>query len=355
MRNTPIIFAVLLFLISFLSLKPSLAQRIDIDQTLFASPTDANTYFRNYMESISRNYGYAAGEGWNHRATCLDQFEFELGVGGNRTFLRRSEANFYFNSSDYNSLKIKGLGSREVPTLEGKHAWEGEAPKLAYKRAVFLPSKSEEVEGEFDIPVGHDFKSNAISLAYFQLSMGVIEQTEIKFRFSPWLGGESWRNYCFGFGVKHNLTDWFEEPDEEEDKFIDLAVFMGYQFITNEWKLKESSLQTTGSHNISMRTSVFNFHVIASKNLNPYLGFYAIFGYDSYTSDSQLKGNYKTFPMEEYSESLHKPLNYELIGSGLRLSFGINLNYKKLNFYSNYSYQNNHSLAFGLNYQLKFF
>ena len=358
MKIKTIFLGGVIYAILFFSPHKISAQRIDIDQILKANLKDANTYFQKYMSSIARDYGRTGGEGWNNSATALEKFQIEIGVGVNGTAMENKNRYFHFSSRDYgNNLRLSDLPNDKVPTLEGNHSWNGydPIPKIHYIRELYTPNETQKIEGEFTVPKGYDIKESfgvgVAPLSYIKLSMGVLPQTELKFRFSPWLGSESWRTSNWGIGVMHNLSEWFEEPDQEELPFLDFSVYMGYQWIHNEWRLAENDIQTSGSHVVSLKSYIFNFHLIASKKLNSYFSLFGILGYDNYSSVARLKGKYTPFPVLEESQSMSNPLKHSFIGGVIRVSLGVNIEYKNCNLYTNYSYNERHSIALGLSYQ----
>lgn len=197
---------------------------------------------------------YQFSGGWYTSARKKDLWELEISVQGNLLFITNNSKSFLIDQTDLQNLSIKGtettaltptaLGGTDIVTLEG-----------------ILGDDT----FEFESPQGID--ESYVKHAQFQASLGLWKGTTLIGRYSPRIQINKTYYEILGFGLQHNLSQWF--PGMRESSFS-IAGLLTYSFYTVGDKFTPVSLPIGELSSVIVDGQSFMFNVIASKQINKF-------------------------------------------------------------------------------------
>ncbi len=156
---------------------------------------------------------YQANSGWFTSAVALEKWQFEVSVNGNAMFVPKSQQTYTVSNARFQVLNIKDRSSAVVPTAFGKKG------DVVYEGEVFGQ------EFEFDAFEGID--KEVVIHPFIQLAIGLPYELEFAFRYAPELTIDDVAVSTIGFGLKHNLNQYFKYSREDDFQF---AVSGAYNF-----------------------------------------------------------------------------------------------------------------------------
>lgn len=349
----------LLAVFTFLS-SASLAQ--DFDAVFDIGTEDANTYLQSYSEPSIAAFGNGLTGGWYNTAKPHKLLGFDLTVSGSLVTIPSEEQLFTFRNSDYTNLQISGGSTAEtqLPTLTGPETEE--TLNVVAGATVTNPVTGEEVvlnanAQSFAVPNGIDV-GDRVPVPIVQLGIGIVKNTDLKFRFVPAISVEDAEFSLWGVGVQHDIKQWIPGVKSLP---IDISVLLA----TTQLKLGyDLNVGASGDDVFiqdgltEFKVSASTFQVIVSKKLSvftPYLGL----GYNAVSSSLKVTGDLEytgtvSSGGTSVSETvvLSDPIDLEFEGAGgPRLTAGFRLKLAVITLHADYTLQKYSMInaGFGIN------
>ncbi len=303
----------------------------DLGDFLQADLDDATLLLTNYMSPLDKGLGYTAGTGWyNSAKTHSMGFELTAMVGA--SFIPSKASFSRFIQSEYNDLELLSPFDNNVPTVFG--------PEDVYPEYRIV-STSETFEGPGGNSLEEEFGYEAVPLPILQLGVGVIPQTDVKFRFMPLIEfDDDFEAKMWGVGIQHHLNNYFPSGDE---LLFDMSLFVGYTQVDSEIQLTDTY---PGEDQLGLQgLSVWNIDGIISYDLSVFT-FFGSLGYNRVTSNLELRGTYDLGGGEILQDPIDTKTNY----SGLRAAAGLRIKVFIFSLHGEYTY-NDYSMVnvgFGL-------
>ncbi len=329
MRITKFHISLLLLTLGFT--KFQVLSQDDLGDFLLADPEDAELLVTNYISPLDKGFGYAANSGWYNSAKT-HSMGFDLGVVVSAAMIPSRAELTKFVESQYNNLELLSPSDGNVPTVFGP---EDIFPQYQVK------STGQTFEGPNGNSLKEEFGYEILPLPFVQLGIGVIPNTDIKFRFLPLIEfDEDYESKMWGVGVLHRLNDYFPSGDE---LLVDLSIFGGYTSISSEIQIEDTypGEDQLGTQDLTSWT----IDGLISYELSV-LTFYGGVGYNRVTSALNVLGTY-----DIGSEILVDPIDTKTHYGGIKATVGIRIKVAIFALHGEYTY-NDYSLVsagFGFN------
>lgn len=284
-----------------------------------------------YVSAAADASVYQFSSGWYTSAKKKDLWDLEVSLQGNFLFIPDKSKNFVFNEASLQNLSIKGSEtSASTPTA------------LGGDNIVVLEGTLGDDTFEFDSPQGID--ESYVKHAQIQASLGLWKGTTLIGRFSPRIQINKTYYQILGFGLQHNISQWF--PNMSESSFS-LAGLISYSFYTVGDKFTQVSLPIGELNSVIVDGQSFMFNVVASKEIEKFI-FSTALGITSSKFDYKVGGN-----GDLVINTLNQALG-SLNESKTNFKADIGVDYKIRDFSLNtmFTFGSYANLLFGLNYNL---
>lgn len=329
----------LLFSLSF----TAKSQELDI---LLLANSDANLLMKNYMSPIMEGAIYSLNNGWFNTAKTHKKGGFDITFNVNLAITPTSSQTFLFKESDYQYLTLES-GSSTMSTAMGSN--NNSIIKIE------IPEANDFKIASFSLPDGieDDIILNAVPSAMLQASIGLPFSTNISVRFLPKVKTTDTESNLIGFGIKHNLMQYFGPLDKLP---LNIAVFGGFTSMDTTYDIQNSGL-TGSNQQASLTFNSYTIQGIASLDF-PIITVYTAIGFDTGTSTLKLRGNYEL----EYTlagtntsitESVTNPINLNYNTSSFTSSLGARLNLGFFKIYGDYTIKKYHTLSAGFAFSFR--
>lgn len=212
------IFSLLLLLSFGIFYQPVTAQSINPGDILRGGTADANLLLEEYFRPFGIGFGDGLNSGWFTSPKPHQKYGFDFRIGATAAIVPQIDRFFRIDQLPLQNLKVLE-GPNETPTFFGD-----DTPGARLGETFINPQTGIEEElYSFDMPVGVDVPYVVTPIA--QLSIGLIRDTDISFRFVPKITiADDFDTNLFGFGIQHGLSQWLIPGSEK----LDLSVQFGY-------------------------------------------------------------------------------------------------------------------------------
>lgn len=325
----------LLFLLSFN------AKSQDLDLLLLAND-DASLLMKNYMSPVMEGMLYSLNNGWYHTAKTHKKLGFDITINANAAMVPNSAKTFQFNASDYEYLSLES-GDNNIQTVMGGNNNS--------KIAVKIPDGN---GGDFkvatiDMPdgIGKDVPLNAVPSPMIQASVGIPFDTDISIRFLPKINTDDVDGSLIGFGIKHNLMQYFGPLDKLP---LNVAILGGYTTMNTTYNI-------ANNQDATFKLNAFTIQTIASLDF-PFVSIYGGIGYDKGTSNLKLKGTYELdYTIEgsntTVSETVTNPINMDFKANGARGTLGVRFSLGFFKIYGDYTIKEYNTVSAGIAFSFR--
>lgn len=339
MKNAPLLL--LLILLSFS------AKSQDLELLLLAKD-DSNLLMKNYMSPVMEGMLYSLNNGWYSSAKTHKKLGFDIAISANAAIAPNSSKTFQFNASDYKYLTLES-GDSKIQTVMG-----AENNSVV---AVRIPDAGDYKVATFSLPdgIGEDLPLNAVPSPMIQASVGIAFGTDISIRYLPKINTDDVEGNLIGFGIKHNLMQYFGPLDKLP---LNMALFAGYTSMDAAYNLGNVSTGFTGSNQeATFKLNAYTLQTIASLDF-PLISLYAAIGYDKGTSTLKLKGTYELEYTYEgtnntVKESVTDPINMDFDVNGARGTLGARLNLGFFKIYGDYTFKEYNTVSAGIAFSFR--
>jgi len=274
---------------------------------------------------------YQFSSGWYTSAKKKDLWDLEVSLQGNFLFIPDKSKSFVFKEASLQNLSIKGTETfASTPTA------------LGGDNIVVLEGSLGDDSFEFDSPQGID--ESYVKHAQFQASLGLWKGITFIGRFSPKIEINKTYYQVLGFGLQHNLSQWF--PNMSESSFS-MAGLVTYSFYTVGDKFTPVSLPIGELNSVIVDGQSFMFNVVASKEIDKFI-FSTALGVTSSKFDYKVGGN---------GDLVINTLNQALGAlneskSNFKADIGVDYMIGDFSVNTMFTFGNYANLLFGINYNL---
>jgi hypothetical protein len=341
-------------IVSILTLSLSLtsinAQLFDgIENILLTSTEDARILAEGYTAPLGKTLTYALNSGWATSAKTHKKLGFGLTIGGAAPFV--PDADQVFTPTGLTSLSVP---SGSLPTVFG----EGGDQTLNFTLVSDdIPGLGEQqYTGELKFPGGlkDELPLGTIPAPIVQASVGVVFDTDLLVRFIPTMEIQGSTFSLTGFGLKHNIMQYFGPLDKLP---LNVSVLAAISKASFEYDLSESSFGgDSANRKMTFEADTFTLQALASIDL-PIISAFAGLGYNSGDSQFDVSGDYsidyEVEGLPTISRILEDPISIASEASGVMGIVGARLNLLFLKIFANYTIQEYNTLTAGISFNFR--
>jgi hypothetical protein len=338
MKKIPLLLACLLLSISVKS------QELEL---LLLAKNDANLLMKNYMSPIMNGMQHSLNNGWYHTAKTHKKLGFDITIVANAAIVPSSSKSFIFNQNDYQYLSIQG-GSTSINTIMGS--------ENNSTIEVRIPEANDYKVAQFTMPdgIGDDVPLNAVPSPMIQASVGIPFDTDLTIRYLPEINTDDVQGNLIGFGIKHNLMQYFGPLDKLP---LNVSLFGGYTSMDALYDLENVNGLPGNNQKATFKLNTFSVQAIASLDF-PIITLYGAVGYDKGSSTLKLKGTYEleyTFEGSNstITEQVTDPINMDFNTTGIRGTLGTRLNLGFFKIFGDYTIKEYNTVSAGIAFSFR--
>lgn len=282
-------FSILFLLIT----NVSFSQSTEILEDLGYLISDALFFSDKYITPAADAAVYQSSSGWVNSVKKRPLWDVTLGLHANIFVVPNSDREFVINNSDFSFFSIENSIAATVPTALGNDDQVYLVGQLGDEQV-----RMKTPEGVNQEVVVYPHLSGAVSLWY---------GTEFLVKFAPRTKLKKGDYQVYGFGLKHNLSQYFKALQAEK---INLGGVICYsnENISFDFLDAQTSLGNIGINQITGFVDTWQFQIMASKE---YEKFEFLAGVIANTSDVEYRFTGEKGQIEEVI-SLQSGLNEKL-------------------------------------------
>ena len=214
---------------------------------------DALLYSKQYLFPATDGAVYQASSAWMNSAKRKKDWQINVGLHGNTFKVPNSDRSFTINNSDFKFLELESGTSAEVPTALGTDDTFVLVGDLGGQQVRLKTPKG--VNQEF------------ITYPYLDFSFALPCGSEIIGRFSNKTDLKRGDYQVYGFGLKHNLSQYF--PKLENKKiYISAMSFYSNEDISFDFLDVNTAYGNLGINNLNGIVDTYHYQLSVSKEIS---------------------------------------------------------------------------------------
>jgi hypothetical protein len=330
-----------------LSITSTNAQLFDgIENILLTSTEDARILAEGYTAPLGKTLTYALNSGWATSPKTHKKLGFGLTIGCAPPFV--PDADQVFTPTGLTSLSVP---SGSLPTVFGG----GGDQQLNFSFSESVLGNEVEYDGKLSFPGGlkDELPLGTIPAPIVQASVGVVFDTDLLVRFIPTIEMQGSTFSLIGFGLKHNIMQYFGPLDKLP---LNVSVLAAISKASFEYDLSDSTFGGNSSNRkMTFEADTFTIQALASIDL-PVISAFAGLGYNAGDSQFDVSGDYSipyTVSGVNFSRILEDPISIASEASGVMGIVGARLNLLFLKIFANYTIQEYNTLTAGISFNFR--
>lgn len=285
-----------------------------------------------YVTPAAEAAVYQSSGGWYTSAKAKDLWDFEFSLQGNMLFVNSKYDSFLIDESQLYNLTIQG----DETTAYSPTALGGDD---------FVPLEGHigDYTFEFDSPEG--LNESNVKHAQLQVAMGLWKGTTVIVRYSPEIKIKKTDYQILGFGLQHNLNQWFQKSNAEPT--FNLAALVSYSNYSVSNTFSAVSTPLGSLNTISVDGKSWAFNLLASKEFSNW----------TISSALGLTSSSFEYTMGGEGEGLLETLNSALENladskSMFKADLGVDYRFHDFSFNSMITFGKFNNLIVGINYNI---
>ena len=318
-----------------------------IENILLTSTEDARILAEGYTAPIGKTLTYALNSGWATSAKTHKKLGFGLTIGAAIPYV--PDADLVFTPTGLTSLNVP---SGSLPTVFG----EGGDQELNFAFSESVLGNQIDYAGKLSFPGGlkDQLPFGTLPAPIIQASVGAVFDTDVLVRFVPTIDIEGSSFKLFGYGLKHNIMQYFGPLDKLP---LNISVLAAMSKASLEYDLSDSTFGgNSDNRNITFEADTFTIQALASIDL-PVLSVFGALGYNSGNSQFDVSGDYsidyELQGLPTISRVLKDPISIESDATGVMGLIGARLNLLFMKIYANYTIQEYNTLNLGISFNFR--
>ena len=265
------------------------AQLGQIGTLMAGGSSDATKLLQQYLKPFGNALGANLSAGWYNTAKVHKLGGVDLTFSLSFAMVPSGDKSF-----DPTKLGLAGsVSGNNAPTLSGKNV---NGPTVSYTKNI---SGTDYTIASYKTPKG--LGVGFIPSPMLQLSVGLIKETAISFRYVPTTKiGNVGKIGLWGVGLQHGLKQWI--PVVSRVPFLNLTLQAGYTKLTSSADISVTPADLNAEdqtgipnfwagQNMNLTVSNFTANIVASVDI-PVITVYGAVGLSSSKTDLSLLGNY---------------------------------------------------------------
>lgn len=217
---------------------------------------DALLYSKQYLIPATDAAVYQASASWANTARLKKNWEVTFGLHVNSFKVPNSDRSFVIKNSDFQFFNIEnGQSSLEVPTALGNND------------TFYLTGNLDGQQVRLKTPKG--VNQEFITYPYADVSFALPSGTEVIGRFSPKTNLKHGYYQVYGFGVKHNISQYFPILDKKKIHIAALS-FYSNENINFDFLDVNTSFGNLGINTINGLVDTYHYQLSVSKEIKKF-------------------------------------------------------------------------------------
>ena len=328
----------LLLFFALLTTTFSSAQLFDnLADLLKASKEDYKILADAYTAPLGQSLTHSLSNGWLTTAKTHKKFGFDFTVG--LIYPKVSEAAKKF---DIEGLALTSLTSDE--SYASSVFGSSQPTDFTYKLTT---PEGPSVDQKVTMPGGieDDLISNSFITPYAQVGIGLFFDTDLIVRYVPNIENSGVEFGMYGFGLKHNLMQYFGPLDKLP---LNVSALASYSKLSSSYELTTANPDQKVTYDVG----AFLTQLTASIDL-PFVSVMAGFGYSKGTANMDMLGNYTVGLVNNTNTSLKDPISIEQTYTGTHAVAGIRFSFFMLKTFVQYTIQEYNTVNFGVSFSFR--
>jgi hypothetical protein len=293
-----------------------------------------------------KGFGLGLNNGWYNSASTHKPLGVSITFNGTAAFFPSSDKFYQFVNSDYTSVRLSD------PTLEEDRSPTAVGPTRSGPQVDIYDPNTGITLGTMDLPQGIGLKFDAVPVAVPQVSVGIVKNTDIMFRYLPDIKiGDDGKIKFWGLGFKHDIKQWIPGM-----RFIPfhLSLLVGYTNMDARYDFTEYITPTDQEKIGEYDVRALTVQALISKKLSV-ITFYGGLGFNSVRSNFAAKGTYEVDIDGNGTIDVvyEDPLDFDVKDSGLAATLGFRLKLAVLTLHGDYTFSEYNVLNFGLGFSFR--
>ena len=337
-----------LFLVtSLLIFQTNISQNITgVENFLLASEEDKNLLVNNYFSPLFKSLQVSMNEGWSRSAKTHKKFGFDLTFFASAVEIPDSEKSFEI--AGFNNLTSS---SNTSPTIFGQETSES--------FSVDFQPAGEDYTISANFPAANGYgsilKEGRMILPNIQFSLGLPFKTDLILRYIPESKFKGAKLSSLGFGVKHNLMQYFK-PGKVLP--LNIAMLATHSSTNGSYNFGVNSQIQGSDQGMNLDINSFSYGLVGSIDLKVF-SIYSSISKVSTKSEFKINGNYvlnyssSISGNESIQISVTDPVSIENKLDYLKKNMGVSLNFPGIKFFLDYTIHDYNSINAGVSIGLR--
>ena len=217
---------------------------------------DALLYSKQYLIPATDGAVYQASSAWMNSAKRKEDWQISIGLHANTFKVPNSDRRFIINNSDFKFLMLEGTAtSAEVPSALGNDT------------TFYLVGDLDGQQVRLKTPKG--VNKEFITYPYLDFSFALPSGTEVIGRFSTKTDLKRGDYQVYGFGLKHNLSQYFTKL-ENKKIYISAMSFYSNEDISFDFLDVNTSFGNLGINNLNGIVDTYHYQLSVSKEIKKF-------------------------------------------------------------------------------------
>lgn len=210
----------IVFISLFLSAHQVKSQNATLAAELNNFMNDAVFFTDKYITPATDAAVYQAASSWVNTPKKAKLWDFTLGIHGNAFVVPQSDRSFAISNGDFKFFQIQNATAGNTPTALGNNQYLTLVGQLTINDATTPHTTTDVV---LKTPEGINMET--VVYPYVQTSLGLLYGTELIAKYSPKTQLKNVAYQVYGFGLKHNLSQYFKHLEKNN---FHLSTLVGY-------------------------------------------------------------------------------------------------------------------------------
>ncbi len=335
-----IIIPVLAGMVMFFGTMNKVQAQPDLDVLLRTGVEDANLFMEAYLDPLANAVSASLVNGWYNTARAHQSLGFDLTITANAVYIPDEALTFNVNQLGLTNTRLISPSDGVVPTVLGPD-------DLA---STYEYGEGTTTEGTFNGPDGFALKETfgmqAVPVPMIQLGLGVVANTDIKFRVTPRITYDEAEFQMLGGAVMHDISQYFLGDDGP----VNLAVLAGYTHVSLEYDMVNAGVPEVETDDGTSEMDIRGWTIqgLASKDFGV-LTVYGGLGYNFTSADMAMLGEYRvTNEGSGSTETLVDPIDLSFAQNSPRATLGLRVKLSVITLHGDYTLQKYNTLSAGI-------
>lgn len=326
----------------------SKAQVLDFDNEAITADFVSNLsiYADAFISPILGTYSPALVASNHITAKTLKPFAFGIGISASGTIMTADQLEFNFNTMGFsNKMSLTNPAKPTIPSILGGNTTAVFQYEVEDKTGIYSYKQNIEALDGFTTV------NNSVPSAAISLSLGLPMNTEVFLRALPTIKIDGLENYLVGGGVKHVISQYFQEGDDP-DFNVALAGFVG----KTKFTIFPKNFLDGENQEVVFIDNTYSGELILSYD-KKFFSIFGLVGYYSGSSEFAINGTYRYEVQQgvliQEAFTTTNPVNLKRKNSGIQTQIGASVNFSSMGAFAlSYAMAESNSVAFNLRFYI---